>query len=599
MCALISNQGPRRRARKFGAPAIVALALSAPAGVTAVLAQTPPSAPVPVKLASGPKQAGAWAITGWARGADASHCSADRQVRGLAAAMTPLQFAIVRFSGGYRIALSSQDWELKPQTAFPIELAAQPVLTASTKAFAVAAKTVVIDLGTDWQLMQKLNTAPMIEVKAARTAFKLPLDGFAEMLPALDSCYAALKRTSAPAPAVIQAKSDVQAKDPQAKTLQPKNDVKHDATPVGPRADDEFVEEHTFLTVPGAHGPYRLEALVVRPAKATGRLPIALITHGKNATAAENQSFRADMMLPQARDFAARGWLAVAVIRRGYGLSDGIPGVPRAAAYMSCQNADLVRGFELEADDLDGALKAVAARPDADGTRAIAVGQSLGGGTVLAFAARQPAGLVGVVNVSGGVLRTDANGVCDHADLVAAMASFGGRTRVPSLWLYAENDSLFPPALVTRMREAYAEAGGRPELRMFPAVLYDGHRLFADFAARVQWLRALDTFLQANNLPNINVARVDEVMTAVRLPAGTRAVVEQYFSTPMPKVLVATASGKGAYWAANSNDIEGARRRVLSLCREKTGADCTVIMENNALVRPIVTGAITPQTTTR
>ena len=70
---------------------------------------------------------------------------------------------------------------------------------------------------------------------------------------------------------------------------------------------------------------------MVRPAKAAGRLPIALITHGKNPGAAENQALRADLMRPQARDFAARGWLAVVVIRRGYGQSDGFPGVSRGA----------------------------------------------------------------------------------------------------------------------------------------------------------------------------------------------------------------------------------------------------------------------------
>jgi dienelactone hydrolase len=461
---------------------------------------------------------------------------------------------------------------------------------------------VVIDLGTDWQLMQKLGTAAMIEVKAAQATFKLPLEGFAGALAEVDSCLGALKQLSSqasaapaspPKQATAQAKGDLTKSDPPIKS-----DAAH-APSQSANLEAQFVEERTFLTVQGAKGPYRLEALVVRPAKATGRLPIALITHGKNATSAENQSFRAEMMLPQARDFAARGWLTVAVIRRGYGRSDGVPGVPRGATYMACQNADLVHGFELEADDLDGALKAVAARPDADGRRAIAVGQSLGGGTVLAFAARQPAGLVGVVNVSGGVLRTDANGTCDHADLVAAMATFGARTRVPALWLYSENDSLFPPALVARMRDAYAAAGGRPELRMFPAVLYDGHRLFSDFSARVKWLRALDTFLQANDLPNANVARVDEVMSTTKLADKARKVVEEYVSTPMPKVLVATASGTGAYWVANPDDIDGARRRVLSLCREKTGAECAVVMENNELVRPVVTGAIAPKVTER
>jgi hypothetical protein len=88
-------------------------------------------------------------------------------------------------------------------------------------------------------------------------------------------------------------------------------------------------------------------------------------------------------------------------------------------------------------------------------------------------------------------------------------------------------------------------------------------------------------------------------MNATRLAAGTRAVVEEYFSTPTPKLLIATASGKGAYWVANQNDIDGARQRVLTTCREKCGGDCTVVMENNRLVRPIITGAITPDVTAR
>src|SRR5207237_8790586 len=124
-------------------------------------------------------------------------------------------------------------------------------------------------------------------------------------------------------------------------------------------------------------------------------------------------------------DLAMRGWLAVVVMRRGFGGSDGLPGVSRGGAYMSCENGDLARGFDAEADDLDAALKTIAERPDADGSRAIAIGQSLGGGAVLALAARQPAGLLGAVNVSGGAWRNEGATVCDHDALVATMATLG------------------------------------------------------------------------------------------------------------------------------------------------------------------------------
>jgi dienelactone hydrolase len=51
------------------------------------------------------------------------------------------------------------------------------------------------------------------------------------------------------------------------------------------------------------------------------------------------------------------------------------------------------------------------------------------------------------------------------------MAGLGARTRIVTLWLYAESDSLFAPETVERMREAYAKAGGQAELRMAPRII--------------------------------------------------------------------------------------------------------------------------------
>jgi dienelactone hydrolase len=590
--------------------AAFALTLSIQSGALAqtTAAQSNAPAPAPVKQAGAPKQVGLWTVIGWNRGNAASHCSAERSVRGAVQDGSALQFALVRWSGGYRIALGSDEWELTPQTAFPVELIAAPVFRSEANALAIGPKIVMIELGSDGQFMQKLSTAAAIEIKTAQTTFRLPLEGFGSALAEVDTCFGALKRPNAnpfaaPATAPKQSALPPQTNVPAPATVTKVNAVAVNAPPAASRAtvslDGDLIEERTFLTVETDKGPYRLETLIVRPAKADGPLPIALITHGKNLKSEDNRAIRADMMLPQARDFAARGWLAAAVIRRGYGQSDGVPGVPRGAAYMACETGDLVHGLDVEADDIDGALKALAARRDADGSRAIAVGQSLGGAAVLAYAARRPAGLIGVVNISGGVWRSKADGsMCDFDGLTAAMASFGARTRIPTLWLYSENDSLFPPDVVARMRDAYVAAGGRAELVMFPPVVHDGHRLFADFTGRVKWLRALDRFLAAYRMPNANVARVDKVMSVAKLAPAARPTVEEYVSTPSPKTLVTAASG-GAYWVANPDDIEGARKRVLARCREKSGADCSVVMENNALVTPVVTGAVTPAVTAR
>ena len=585
---------PTRIALARGAVAASALAFLIATQSGAVAESNSP--PAPIAKAGATRQVGIWSVNGWKRGNVASHCSADRSVHGAAPGGGPLYFAVVRLSSGYRIALGANDWELEPQSSFPVELSAPPVIQRDGKAIAVGPTVVIVDLGSDGEMMQRLAKLPAMEIKTSQTVFKLPLESFADALAAVESCFSRLKSADAPAEgtaAPVTRVSTAPVEPAPAKIDDPKTDAtKTEAAKPYP----DLIEEHTFLTFSGERGTFRLEALIVRPAKAEGKLPIALITHGKNLKAEENQQLRADFYAPQARDFAARGWLTVVVIRRGYGESDGIPGVSRGAAYMSCQNADLVRGFDIEADDLAAALQVIAARPDADASRVIAVGQSLGGGAVLAFAARRPAGLIGVVNVSGGVWRSDGNGICDFDALVAAMTHFGSRTQVPTLWLYAENDSLFPPDLVARMHAAYTDAGGVAKLWMFPPILNDGHNLFADFGGRVKWLNALDRFFKANRMPNANMARVDDVMSTVKLADRTRPAVEEYFSTPAPKLLVVSASRRTAYWIANPTDIDGARKRVLARCHEKSGAQCTVVMENNNLVRPVVTGQLQPGT---
>ena len=582
-----SSLSARLIAALIAAPALLLFAASA------ALAQSKPAA-AEVKAMIGPKQVGPWHVVGWGRGGRPSHCTAERRLQSVPDDGGALQFALVRLPDAYRILLSSNEWTLNPGAVYPVELIAPPILRSDASAVAMTRKAVIIELGGDTAFMQKLATAPTLAIKTARTVYRLPLEGLGLAIGEVDYCLTAINPGSNAMAA-------------------PARTGNHDGVPMPaqesrinefrvsePRTEAGLIEERTFLTVRDNKGSYRLEALLVRPAQAPGRLPIALFTHGKNLTALENESFHADIMLPQARDFAARGWLAVAVMRRGYGASDGVPGVSRGAAYMACGGGDLARGFEVEADDLAGALQAVSARPDADASRVLAVGQSFGGGIVLAFASRQPAGLLGVVNVSGGVWRQGSNGdVCDFDALIAAMETFGGRARVPALWLYAENDRLFSPEVVRRMHEAYVAAGGRAELKIFPPVAKDGHALFADLTGRTKWLPALDAFLLANRMPNTNVARLEEMRHAPRLAAFKREFLEQYLAMPTPKVLAVSPNGTEAYWYANSSGIEGARNGALGRCREKAGRECTIVMENDDLVRPMVTSAAGSNVTAR
>ena len=103
------------------------------------------------------------------------------------------------------------------------------------------------------------------------------------------------------------------------------------------------------------------------------------------------------------------------------------------------------------AEDYAAVIEAMAARPEIDGSRVIAAGVSGGGFAVTALASKPPAGLVGVVNFSGG--RGSPKSYRNHNEeaLVGAFAEFGTTARVPALWLYSMTDRFFWPKLVDRM----------------------------------------------------------------------------------------------------------------------------------------------------
>jgi dienelactone hydrolase len=344
-----------------------------------------------------------------------------------------------------------------------------------------------------------------------------------------------------------------------------------------PARSNDLVEEPGFFRTVIGGQDVRLEGLVVKRADASGRLPIALITHGKPASTGKVLDVHATSLTGQARDLARRGWLAAVVVRRGYGQSDG----PLRVA-VSCRNPSFTARFAAEADDLSGALDFIARRPDADPTRMIAIGASAGGAAVAALSALNPKHLLGVVNVSGG-LRMEA---CPAEDaLVAAFRQLGAKSRVPNLWLYARNDSFFRPETVERMRTSFLDGGGDVKLVMFDPIGSDGHSLFGTAAGRQKWLMELDAFLRFRGLPTWQHQDVDALIKKVGSNNSKRGFFEGYVAAPSEKVLAQRAGGGYWYSAFGFKTVGEARNRALESCQQKRPGDpCAIVMENDRWV---------------
>ena len=342
-------------------------------------------------------------------------------------------------------------------------------------------------------------------------------------------------------------------------------------------AAQELDEQDGFLVVRINGSPVRLETFVAKMKNrgpASQKLPIALITHGKPPSNGRMGDMRARLYAMHARDFARRGYLAVVVMRRGFGRSDGPLPLP-----VSCGPKTFGDHFEATADDIEATLVALAAREDADADRVVAIGASAGGAAVLTLAARNPRGLRGVISVSGGLRIED----CGKPELlVEPLATSGARATVKTLWIYAENDRTFPPAIVDRMHEAWLSRGGDVRRVRVPAQGEDGHTMFNTLLGRRAWLAEADTFLRDIGLPTWSQTDVRAMAQKLGLPPAQAGVIERYLFSPGEKAMARAPQSNRVFFQFGAPSMAEARQRALASCQNRPPKEnCEIVAENN------------------
>jgi dienelactone hydrolase len=357
-------------------------------------------------------------------------------------------------------------------------------------------------------------------------------------------------------------------------------------------AVEPLLVEETFLPVEIKGKPYRLNALIVREVGG-GPRPIMLITHGQAPDPAQRERLEPRNFLRTARDGARRGYLSIVVIRRGFGRSDENETRP-----PGCRVGDYGPILAAQADDLEAALKVVAERPDADASRVVALGVSVGGAAVLDFASRNPPGLKAVVNVSGGIRTRAPSGEappgCGIPDLAKVFARFAETTKVPSLWLYAENDTVFSPEDARRLNETYVAAGGRTDFQILPAVGREGHALFGHLEGVLHWLPAFDRFLRREGLPTFDQAALDAAVEAEAPSPELRPLLARYHGRPTEKAFAVTRSGNRGFVQFGGPALADVERVALEQCEQRGGEPCRILIRNFAVV-PAGTPAAAPQ----
>jgi dienelactone hydrolase len=276
----------------------------------------------------------------------------------------------------------------------------------------------------------------------------------------------------------------------------------------------EYVEREFRMQVPGSN-PQGLDVLEVY-ISTPGKHPLALLTHGTAALPEDRLQVTPWAQLSQAIWFARRGYVALVIVRRGYGNSGG----KQDSSENGCHGGSFEDAGEDAADDLRNAvIYAEKNLPEVDTSTIISAGVSTGGFTQVALAAKPPAGLKAALDFAGGRGGNGKGDLCNESGLLSAYKSFGKHVRTPMLWIYAENDKWFPPPFARKFEAAFQSGGGTEEFILAPPDGEDGHGLYSHAAV---WGPTVDTFLRAHQLLAVDPPLPAPTAPPIDPPAGLR-----------------------------------------------------------------------------
>ena len=253
------------------------------------------------------------------------------------------------------------------------------------------------------------------------------------------------------------------------------------ALPAGARIVEETVElQATVKNAYGKEVTHPFKVTVFRD-DARQRAPFLLLNHGRSFRPEDMAKMGRVRYTDNSRYFVERGFAVFVPTRIGYGVTGG-----EDVEYTgNCSQRNYPAGYEAAAQQSVVTIEYARARPYVEPERGLAVGQSFGGATAIALAAKNLPGLLGAVNFArggGGNPETQPERPC-RPDLLREMfASYGVQARIPTLWLYSENDRYFGVKLPREWFDAFLAKGGAGRFVQLPpldpALGNDGHATF-------------------------------------------------------------------------------------------------------------------------
>lgn len=223
------------------------------------------------------------------------------------------------------------------------------------------------------------------------------------------------------------------------------------------------------------------------------RAPFLIYNHGRAPTAAERTKPGRMRLGDNARYFASLGYAVFTPTRIGY-LSAGGPDVEDSGG---CSTKNYPPTFEAGAAQTVTLIEHVKTLSYIE-PKGVVLGQSFGGTIAVAIAAKNVPGVVAAVNFAGGGggrPATHPEQPCRPERLERMFGTYGATAKIPTLWLYSENDRYFGKELPHTWFKAFTDKGGKGKFVQLPAHGRDGHVSFT--SNPTAWQPAFEAFLKA------------------------------------------------------------------------------------------------------
>jgi dienelactone hydrolase len=226
---------------------------------------------------------------------------------------------------------------------------------------------------------------------------------------------------------------------------------------------------------------------------ARAKSPFLVLNHGRSGRPEERAKLGRARFPGNAKYFVERGFAVFIPTRIGYGVSGG----PDVEDSGRCNERDFPPAFEAAAQQTLAVVRHAKAQPFVEAGKGIVVGQSFGGATAIAVSAKNEPGVLAAVSFaggSGGRPKTHPGAPCRHDLMGKTFAGYGARAKVPTQWLYSQNDLYWGATIPKSWFDGFVKSGGRGRFVDLPPSGDDGHSSFSRNPDA--WRPAFEAFLR-------------------------------------------------------------------------------------------------------